>query len=57
MSASEVIENALGILLPDLYKNILDNPHSPKDAESSIYYLTTDPQQLIELRIPVKVGQ
>jgi hypothetical protein len=54
-SPSTVIESELGILLPDLYKNILDNPHSQKNADSSIYYLTTDPQQLIELNKAYKM--
>jgi hypothetical protein len=54
-STSTVIESELGIILPDLYKNILDNPHSPKNADSSIYYLTTDSQRLIELNKAYKI--
>lgn len=48
MSASKEVESELGIILPDLYKNILDNPPILKHENSSIYYLTTDPKRLVE---------
>jgi hypothetical protein len=54
-STSTVIERELGIILPDLYKNILDNPPSEKYNDSSIYYLITDPQRLIELNNAYKI--
>ncbi len=54
-STSTVIERELGITLPDLYKNILDNPLWSKGGDSSIYYLITDPQQLIELNNAYKI--
>lgn len=56
MSASKEIENELGITLPDLYKNILDNPPFSKYEDSSIYYLITDPQRLIELNKGYKIN-
>lgn len=54
-STSTVIESELGIILPDLYKNILDNPHFSKNEDSSLYYLITDPQCLIELNNAYKI--
>lgn len=55
MSASKEIESELGITLPDLYKNILDNPPFSKYEDSSIYYLITDPQRLIEINKAYKM--
>lgn len=55
MSASEEIESELGITLPDLYKNILDNSPFSKGEDSSFYYLITDPQRLIELNKAYKI--
>ena len=56
MSASREVERELGIILPDLYKNILDNPPFSKDGDSSIYYLTTDPQRLVEINKAYKMN-
>ena len=52
---STKIESELGIILPALYKNILDNPPSEKYDDSSFYYLITAPQQLIELNKAYKI--
>jgi len=54
-SPSTIIEIELGITLPELYKNILDNPLSSNDEDSSLYYLITDPQRLIELNKAYKI--
>lgn len=56
MSVSREVEIELGIILPDLYKNILDNPPLSKYEDSSIYYLITDPQRLIEMNKAYKMN-
>jgi hypothetical protein len=56
VSASREVERELGIILPDLYKNILDNPPFSRYEESSIYYLITDPQRLIEINKAYKMN-
>ncbi len=47
MSTSGEIENALGIILPDAYKKLLDSPPYLKNKEYFNFYFLTDVEQLI----------
>jgi hypothetical protein len=48
MSTSREIENTLGIILPNVYKKLLDSFPYLKNKEHFYYYFLIDPKQLID---------